>query len=151
MMQWDWNAFLSALGGTAVAASAVGALFMLLVKYRLRLAEERFKTDLSTVAAERQTRFSYLHQKQAELIATLYEKLVAIHQTLNLVAALREMSAYEQAARNSLETGKQSIFDLMHFIKTNKLYFPPTLCDRLDQIELLNLQRMVWMEEQITA
>jgi|SRR6266480_6273107 len=158
MINVDWNAFISSLGGTAVGGAAVGALFMVFVKHRLKLAKERFKAELSALGAERQTRFTYLHQTQTQVIAKLYEKIVSIHQALSLIDTYRKRKPEEQipqelqaVIQKHLRIARTNIFQLMEFINVNKLYFPATLVDALHAIELLTLQRMMWMEEEITA
>lgn len=90
----DWQALLNTLGGTTVLVLAMAWLARKLIEQMFSKDMERMKVEmgaaaarelatlaskLETAAARERTRFDWFHQKQAEVVSTLYAQLAATH------------------------------------------------------------------------
>lgn len=89
---------------------------------------ERLRSSLQTAAAERQVRFSKLHDRRALVIARLYRLLLEAKDSATYFAAQpNDVTAAKQAWDQQLK--------LYRFLHLNKIYFPTTLCELLDHYE----------------
>lgn len=70
---------IASVSGSAVLMGAVAWLIRSLVVHVLSEDLESFKTKLQSAALEHQVRFTRLHENRASIIAELYSKLVALH------------------------------------------------------------------------
>ena len=121
------------LGKSLVAA----LLHRDLERFRLQLKAtydtelERFRADLRAVAFERETRFARLHEKRADVIAGLYQRLTAAEVAMTRLLLDNEGSTtpIKKRADNMAVAGNA----LEQYVLENKIYFDEKLCTKLDR------------------
>jgi len=172
-----WQDLISTLGGTAIFVAALAWLAKSLLtsllskdleKFKAELqassqqSVEAFKTELQIEAQRRAVEFSALHAKRAELIATLYSKIVSIWNgvmSLSRELGAREHRAEAYAASNRsvsepwhIEPGvhtlseseeakakslNQAYIDFMVFYRERKIYLSPEICSAIESYATL--------------
>jgi hypothetical protein len=141
-MNIDLQEIINVLGGEAAFLAAAAWLIKSLVSHRMTQEAERFKVKLESdadkeivrlrnalemAALEHKVRFSKLHEKQADVIESLYKSLVETF-----------WSALEYASQGIRDERKEhlnreQVFDLYRFIQLNKLYLPSPIFSLLDK------------------
>ena len=95
-------------------------------------AIEKLRRSLQIMAAERQVRFSSLHQKRAEAAAELYKLLVeAFWAAQNL--AFRGYSGRPDQKEEYVEA-QEKLRKFYIFAETNRIYLPRETCGRIDSL-----------------
>lgn len=146
----NWQEIITTLGATVGGGSILLAASAWLMKtvltdkfardaeaFKSRLKAEadveieRLKSSLQMTAIEHQVRFSKLHERRAELIAELYERLVDVFwngQRFVLTGA----SPVEQGLRDEYNKMMEQIRVFAIFVDTHRIYFPEGICGLLD-------------------
>jgi hypothetical protein len=87
--------------------------------------KERFRSELEQVAFTFQTRFGKLHEKRAEVIADLHNRILRTDEALHNLGELAERSDAQERYDDFLQQ-----FDETHgFYKTHSIYFEPTTAE----------------------
>jgi hypothetical protein len=121
----------STVGGGAVLLSAAAWLIKTALTSKLTRDTEEFKAQLQKIAVEHQVRFSKLHEKRAEVIADLYERLVKDQWAARLFVLNSEYSDPNQ--EKLFRTMQQELGDLNLFFDTHRIYLPDSVCTSLDE------------------
>jgi hypothetical protein len=137
----NWTSYLtSILVSFGASAAAIGALAWLareLVgkfiasdseKFKAGLAQdlEKFKADLRRTAYEHEVRFKRLQEKQAEIIAEFYKRMVIADAFLiSLESNRNDFMKGKHKGQN--EAGKQIVDASMYFVQ-NEVWFSEELC-----------------------
>jgi hypothetical protein len=94
---------------------------------------EKLKSDLSIAAAQRQVRFSKLHERQAEIIAEVYNSLTELVRAIADYVAIYEPvggTSREERAKKVEETAKA----FSDSYRGKKIFFPEHTAVKLDEI-----------------
>lgn len=94
---------------------------------------ERLRSQLNVTAAERQIKFSRLHEKRAEIIAEAYSKLRELLFALNDYVKIYEMSGgppREERYKTLINTHR-AFYDAYSL---KLIFFPKAVADKLDSI-----------------
>ena len=93
----------------------------------------RFKDQLAAAAKERETRFTILQTRRAEVIETLYGKLfVFMAATENFVAPIGYSS--DPTKEEQLKTVAEAQRDFRAYYMRNRIYFSETICEGIDNL-----------------
>jgi hypothetical protein len=90
---------------------------------------ERLKNSLQLITVEHQVRFSKLHEKRAEVIATLYTRLVDVYRHGQMFVLTNQNNPQ---LKPYLET-QTEVVELFSFIQLNRIYLSEDLCTRLEK------------------
>jgi len=141
-----WNTFLLAMGGQAIVLTVLGWLARSLVTQLLAKDIETFKTKIKTEAEieihkiihdlekqsiEHHVRFSGLHEKRAEIIATLYSLIVQAHMHLEKVLDPREFMG-DPSKKDQMANAYHSVSEFYSYFNMNKIYLPEYLCNQIN-------------------
>lgn len=113
----------------------VGALAWLLRSFfdqSLRRDLARFQNELESRRFEHQTRFSLIHQRQAEVIAGLYSRLAKARRLIAQLVAL-----FQPGGQNLLEKKRRvadACNDADEFFNENRLYLAQDLAARIEEL-----------------
>ena len=145
--------FVSILGGGSALVLALAWLVKKLVAQYLSKDVETFKSSLKAqtdIEIERlkaslqlegyrdQVRFSNLHEKQAETIASLYEQLLSITQHLESCASLTKSDVdFSEFASKEINKALSEYVDAKRAFRAHEIYFEPELCTLLDDFFVL--------------
>jgi hypothetical protein len=92
----------------------------------------RLNADLRVAAFERETQFSNLHERRAEFIADLYDKLQYFYRTIApLTLAIR--FAGQRSDEDTLKDAHKIFQEAVNLYSSRKIYFPPDLCVRIEE------------------
>jgi hypothetical protein len=108
-------------------------------KHELTKELEKFKRELDGLMAERQTRFSLMHQKRAEVIAKLYGLISPAERSMKRVTALlREpySDKEEEAKRQTEERDEaaKTYIALQEYLDTHRIYLSEDTAKVFDQL-----------------
>jgi len=105
------------------------------LKYELKsegdVSIEQLKSRLQQAAAEHQLRFAKLHEKRAEVIEDVYQRLVELEKGYGkfvLVDGYETDSQKQQAARDNIN---QAMYDVALLIEKHRIYLPADVCASL--------------------
>jgi len=91
------------------------------------------QNDLQIKFFEYQTRFSLLHQNQAEVIKELYGLLADTHE--NIVHSVSPMfNVSDVTDRKHAETTRTKYSALAEYFMKNRIYFEEATCNRIDEL-----------------
>lgn len=144
----DWQTIILAVTGNALALAVLGWLARSLIgsflskdleRHRAALtaanqaATERLRHELSLVAHERNIVFSSLHQKRADAIAGIYERIVETS---------RKGASYASPIEYGGEPTKQEKYsdfvvsynDLVGYFGRTRIYVPKATCAKIDEL-----------------
>ena len=137
-----------ALGGQATFLLAVGFLVKSLISKWIQQDTEKFKNQLQKdsnveieqlkhalqrTALEHQVRFTKLHERRADVIADLYERLAKLlMNSKNFIyqGGFKDRPNQEQEYRKASELA----WAFADFVDTHRIYLPETLCASVDSI-----------------
>ncbi len=77
-------------------------------------------------------RFSKLHEKRAEVIATLYSLLVQAYWDLSSFVSLMEWAG-EPTKQDKYVSAMNSVADFYRYFDKHRIYIPETLCLQIDE------------------
>jgi len=140
-----WQTFWYALGGTATAVSALGALFAYIIQHRLnlRLADynAQLSKNLTTLSNELQRNskrqeieFSWLHAKRAETIAELYGRLATVDYMLTKLLA-------QEGVKTQMVTSEKA-----EYIKSEVAKFAEETANLIEEIAERVLSTLIYFE-----
>ena len=119
----DWESlitsFIGASAGTGVVGAIVKSRFDGFVQERL----EKVRSIMLRETTEHQIRFSHLHQKRAEVLATAYQQLLELHSSaaaLTSVLETPDMGTKEQRGER-LNAAYREVFS---YIPLHMIYLP---------------------------
>lgn len=110
-----------------------------LEKYRATLSAaneiacERLRHELSLIAQERNIVFSSLHQKRAEAIAGVYERIVETLQKGESYVSPMEFKG-EPTKQEKYSAFAESYNDLVRYFGKSRIYIPKTTCLKIDAL-----------------
>ncbi|MFW6116374.1 MAG: hypothetical protein ACOC6F_01485 [bacterium] len=81
---------------------------------------------------KRLTRFSRLHERQAEVIAELYARLVQIERSFRNPPTAKHPDPYSQPAQAEREALKKSVEDFWHQYEEHRIYLPEALEQKIE-------------------
>jgi hypothetical protein len=142
-----WQTILLAFGGNAVLLAVLGWLAKSFVQQLLSKDIEQFKTtlaaesaaatehlkhELQLVTVEHQIRFSKLHEKRAEVIASLYGLLVEAYWATQGFVSIAEWAG-EPSKKEKYTTALNKTAEFYQYFDKNRIYLPEVVCKLLDQ------------------
>jgi hypothetical protein len=96
----------------------------------------KFKAELQSIAFEKETKFSKLHEKQVEVLAELYTKLSFVRGPLTVVKLLMESRASgfidNEKMPGLIKKFSESVEEFASFYEGVRLYLPSSLCYQID-------------------
>lgn len=110
-------------------------IFQRIIDERSAKRLEKFKAELQSTAFEQETRFSKLHEKRAEVIEELYNKLVKVQRALFSLL-------YEFASeKNKYDTiGPSKIIEEFNaYFEANQIYLPENICSHIGRFHTIAL------------
>jgi hypothetical protein len=152
-MAINWQDVITTVGGQGVFLAAAAWIIKSLLSHGLARDAEAYKTRLKTLAdieveklkntlqlitVEHQVRFSKLHETRAEVIATVYARLVDMYQHGRLYVFANQN---HPQLMPYMEVQKE-VFELFEFIQRNRIYLSEELCTRLEKL-VGDLQQVV--------
>lgn len=134
-MQINWTIVVSALAVSPALFGALAWLTRSLITHFLSRDVERFKSQLQLSTLERQIRFSQLHEKQATVVAQLYQKL--LHAKFGF-QTLRQSKAkdFDEKDRKIALKVLETCLDAFVFSVQNELYFEEALFQKISEANL---------------
>jgi len=136
--------FLLAIGSQALVLTVIGYLARSLIAQLLAKDLETFKTtikiegereiqkishELEKKSIEHHVRFSRLHEKRAEIIATLYSMIVQAHMHLEKVIDPREFMG-DPSKMDQMDNAYRSVSEFYSYFNKNRIYLPEYLCNQ---------------------
>lgn len=141
-----WETILVAFGGNAALLLILGWLARSMGSQLLAKDLEKFKADLTATstaaqehlkhslqmtALEHQVRFSKLHERRAEVVATAYDLLVEAHWAASSFAAVMEMAG-EPPKEEKYVTAMNKAAEFYRYFDKNRIFLPQELCIQLE-------------------
>lgn len=160
-----WDILIKAIGGYGSLVSALGVLCVLWFQYRynkqLGVDNAALQRELAIVTAElaaigkrHEIAFGALHNKRAEVIAELYQKIVLINSMLNIMSQWPnfKLGYNDEAKQKQLKDlrlkAEEAMSTVSTFIDTNKIYFL-SIFKSLEQIRGITNLRLVYVTSEI--
>lgn len=108
-------------------------------RHKLTRDLEQFKRELDAILSERQTRFSLMHQKRAEIIAELYGMIPRAEESLRRMTALMRMESPDKEVENKKKEGERAeaakaYNALRDYFDRNRLYLGEQAAKRCDEL-----------------
>jgi hypothetical protein len=98
---------------------------------------ERFRTELQSNAFEKEAKFSKLHDKRAEVIQEIYQKIVGAIQALVVLKNRVETTKPKpKEVQDSAKELDEIIFGLISYFNQNQLYLPEALYVKVNLLTL---------------
>jgi len=94
---------------------------------------EELKSSLQMAALEHQVRFSNLHEKRAQLIADLYERLVDVFWVGQHFVITGAFTDRADGGPTQYNNAVQKILDFTHFFDIHRIYLPSGICTLLTE------------------
>lgn len=121
---------------TTIIATAIGAIFGLFRDKRFA----DYKADLERRDFEHRTRFSKLHERRAEIIAELYQRMVNTHRLIRYesfpIPTFVDEDG-EEIKGEPIDRAFQAYIDFDYFFDENRIYFTKEQCTMLDGLSRL--------------
>lgn len=147
-----WQTILLSFGGNAVLLVILGVLGKsllekLLARDTLKIeaalkAEyanefEKLRSELAVAAAERNIRFSKLHERRAEVVDEMYGLLRNLHYRLNDYVRVFEPTGYKskEERRKDVEEASKLFFD---FYLRNKLFLSKVAVKKVEEFDKIH-------------
>ena len=118
----DWTAFLTSFGVSGIKFAILGFLARSIILHYLDKDVERYKTQLLQATHEHQIRFNHVYDKQAQIIAELYRKLVHAHRILGSVK-LTAAKTFTAEDKQKAELAFKAYWDALSYFDEHALYF----------------------------
>lgn len=131
-MRLDWTVILSSLVASSTLFAALAWLTRSLTTHFLSRDIERFKATLQLSTLEHQIRFGRLHEKQATLVAELYEKLQRLRKGSRSLCYHVDMSTSEVNKSGQKLAGLY--LDAKNFFEIHQIYFSEEICAKMTSI-----------------
>jgi hypothetical protein len=145
-MTINWQDVITTVGGEGVLLGAAAWLVKAIISNRLTLDAETFKTRLKAdadveierlrsglqkTAVEHQVRFAKLHERRAEVIAELYNRLVEAQQEGERFVFVGSY-AEQPEQKEAYNATAQKLRDLYFFVEKHRIYLPERVCTLLN-------------------
>lgn len=114
--------------------SADADMFKIRIKADADIEIERLRSSLQIVAIEHQVRFTKLHEKRAEIIAELYEKLVDLHRHGEFFVVTRENNP-DPAKEEEFRKMQKELAEFWRFYERHQIYLPSEICAALEELQ----------------
>ena len=105
------------------------------LKYELKskgdASIEQLKSSLQQAATEHQVRFSTLHERRAQVIEEVYQRLIDVEKDYGLFVLVDGHETDEKKQREARERNNQAMYDMSVFIEKRRIYLPPDVCTSL--------------------
>lgn len=132
-MLLDWDSLLRFLGGIAGITAFLTFVGRRAVDVFLQSRIEKYKSDLERLAAEHSIRFRRLDAERAEVIKSLYQKLVTLDHCLQ--SALRFFqSSTEEPLEKKLTRLSNAYNALDACYRSNRIFFEPDTCALMNEL-----------------
>jgi len=95
-------------------------------------ASERLKHELQMASLEHQVRFSKLHERRAEVIASLYGLLVEVQWAGQSLVAMAEFGGEPPKAEKYVTAMNKSAEFFREFDK-NRIFLPESVCQQIEE------------------
>ena len=93
---------------------------------------ENFKTELQLNTFERQTKFSKLHERRAQVIEEIYRKLLNVLSDLVMLKnSIQLAESKSKEIDDAVTKTYETIREFMDYFNGNQLYLPETLCTKI--------------------
>jgi len=137
----NWTIVLSSLFASSALFAALAWLARALVTHFLSKDVERFKSQLQLATLEHQIRFSRLHEKQAAVVAEIYEKLLPAKFCF---AALKKSDSEEFSPRDRKMAEKvlEICVDAFRFSHQHALYLDDAFLQKISSANIKLLQHV---------
>jgi hypothetical protein len=129
-----WEEILKFLGGSTILLAAVAWVIKTLSKQLLSKDIERFKSELKLETITHQVRFTKLHEQQAEIIRSLYSKIVELDHAAMGLNIMVERGSEWGALKKQADDFFDKICDLRRFISFNGIYFSDELVKKICEL-----------------
>jgi hypothetical protein len=124
---------ITSICGSAALFAIVGFLSRSLVLHLLSKDIATFKSDLEKIAYEHQVRFSQLHEKRAEIIATLYASIVELKKKADVFVGLM-LASEKQQSDTRLKELWDAVDQFQDIFQKNRIYFVENICEKIDSL-----------------
>jgi hypothetical protein len=101
-------------------------------KHRLAREDEMHKKLLEAAQFERQTRFSWAHQKQAEVIGQIYSKLADAHKKIELMTSPVQFGSIDRDLQR--KTAADAYDALDHCFVTNRVFLSENRSEEVEKL-----------------
>ncbi len=134
-----WNIFIKAIGGYGSLVAALAFLWASLIHFRYSVQLAKITGALQILGKKQEIAYTRLHGKRAELIETLYRKLLSARDIFTLAhqgLMIHDFVNPEKEDR-ALETfvkAMDTLADLRIFCRSNDIFFEKELMQQLDGI-----------------
>lgn len=118
------------LGFFTIGAGILGWVARFGIKQHFDKELKRYQTELE----KDRIRFSELHNKRARKIEEFYEKLIEFEEDMRGLTDPMETPG-EPSKDERLQEAANSGNEFVNFYMKNKIYFPPQVCDTVDDIQ----------------
>lgn len=93
---------------------------------------ENFKTELQLNTFERQTKFSKLHERRAQVIEEIYRKLLNVLSDLVMLKnSIQLAESKSKEIDDAVTKTYETIREFMDYFNGNQLYLPESLCTKI--------------------
>ena len=125
-----WQSLLVAFGGNAALLLVLGFLGRSLMSTVLAKDVEKFRAALQQAGVEHQIRFSKLHEKRAEVLAELYELLVAAYWQVSEFTSPAQWGDPDR--KEQYAAAINGVAAYFRFFDQHRIWLPPELCVPLE-------------------
>ncbi len=122
------------LQGVAIGVGAVGGIVGMFsgLYTSLRYKDiERSRAEIQTTAVRQQTRFTSLHQKQAEVLGTLYQRLVRAERAISYLVEPMELAG-EPTRDERTVAAVSAANDFRDWLLETRIYLDADLCEQIE-------------------
>jgi hypothetical protein len=126
----DWTALLTSLGVSGVLFTAFAFLVRSIIVHFLSKDIERYKFELLKATHEHQVRFNNVYDKQAQVIAEFFGKLVEAKRWLACVK-LTNSDSFTADDKENAEKAISATLDALLYFDLHSLYFEDHICEKV--------------------
>jgi hypothetical protein len=100
---------------------------------------ERLKHSLQIAALEHQVKFSNLHERRANVIAEVYQRLVEVYEESRKFTLTAGQSTNSSESFEHYNKAYTSNYELFLFVQPRRIYLPREVCSLLDEcLQVMN-------------
>ena len=128
-----WTTLFENLGVFGLIIAASTYIIKQFIKYSFSKDLEKYKSELQIEAISFKTTFENLHLQRAEVIKTVYEKIVTTQ--IDFESLIRPFQATgEPNEEEKVKKAAQSYESLQNYFHKNKIYFNKELAEQLQTL-----------------
>lgn len=134
-----WIELLQNLGFFGIVTAAISYLFNNFINKKFEAYKNELQSNLESHKSELSlynTRDSKVFSKRIEIIEQVYQKLVELDNSMKILTA-KIQPIYEDAEKERYERAQnahKAIYNFSDFFFLNKLYFPKSTSDRIEEM-----------------